>query len=51
LLIDNLNPFVPGSPSSTTPSPTLIASRKSWTGWRNYFYPNSDNDKHISDWI
>jgi hypothetical protein len=48
LLLDSVNPFVPGSAS--TPQPTQIAYRNYASNWRSYFYANYD-DKHISDWI
>ena len=50
LLLDAANPFSSGTP----PIPTIIATRGTWTSWRNYFHDvNSEgiNQSHKSEWI
>ena len=48
LRLDSTTPYTDGS---YTPSPTVIASRTWYTGWRNYFYDNTPWDTHKSEWI
>ena len=51
LYLNSASPFIAGESLTDRPVGDLIASRNSWSGWRDYWHEPDASNPHRSEWI